>query len=54
MGLASDLEQVLIDNLSDTGEESIELDSFVQKKLSSWLKGYLLQSLIGFKHKHLK
>ena len=39
MGLASDLEQVLIDNLSDTGEESIELDSFVQKKTKQLAKG---------------
>jgi hypothetical protein len=39
MSLSADLEQVLLDNLSDNGEESIELTSFQQKKVKQMANG---------------
>jgi len=39
MSLSADLEQVLFDNLSDNGEESIELTSFQQEKVKQMATG---------------
>ena len=47
MGLSADLEKVLMDNLSDAGDEKAELDPFVEDKIKQ-LAGGLSKSIINW------
>ena len=47
MGLSSDLEQVFLDNLSDAGTESIEVDTQQQAKIRQLSQG-ISDAIINF------